>query len=141
MSNACRSLAHRQPSCIKMMMPMPAPHPHQFAHAHPAAAHYLLQVPRDSPRTVASTAYSGMPGLCRFVMAVAKKEQIMSSSFKRFPWKHGGVSRSMDIIPMSYFDWLNILVCCNAIDQVKPSHELCRQKVRYAGISSWYEVG
>ena len=132
--NACRSLAQGQ-----MMMAMPAPHPHQFAHTHPAAAHFLL--PTDSPRTGASTACAGMPGLCRCVMQAAKKEQIMSSSFKRFPWKHGGVSHSMGIIPMSCFDWLNILVCCNAIDQVKPSHELCRQKVRYAGISSWYEAG
>ena len=47
----------------------------------------------------------------------------------------------MDIIPMSYFDCMAVLVSYNAIDYVKPSHELCRQTVRYAGISSWYEVG
>ena len=62
------------PACTKMMMPMPAPYPHQFAHTHPAHAHYLLRVPTDSPRTGASTAFSGMPVPCRFVMPVAKKE-------------------------------------------------------------------
>ena len=59
-----------------MMMPMPVLHPHQFADANPAPAHYLLQVPTGRPRTVASMACSGMPGPCRFVMPVAKKEQI-----------------------------------------------------------------
>ena len=85
------------PTCTKVMMPMPALHLHQFAHAHPAPAHYLLRMPTDCPRTGASAVCSGMPVPYRFVMPVAKKEEIMSSSFKRFPWKHGGVSRSMGI--------------------------------------------